>query len=212
VWSAAGAPGAYYDKTHPVPFGEYIPFRGLLASRISLLDQIPNDMIPGSGPGVLSVGPARVGVLMCFEVAYDGLVRQRVDGGAQLLAVPTNNATYIRTGQVDQQFAISRLRAIETGRYVVVAATDGISGVIAPDGRVVARALPRSRAVLEARVALTTRVTTGVRVGAWVERAAAFAGLVALLYGILARRRRRAAITAPSALEQEPEPVRTGRA
>ena len=79
-----------------------------------------------------SVGPARAGVLMCFEVAYDGLVRDVVDGGADVIVVPTNNATYTGTGQIEQQFAMSRLRAIETGRYVVVASTNGISGIVAP--------------------------------------------------------------------------------
>ena len=137
VWSTAGKPGKFYDKIHPVPFGEYIPLRSMLASRVSALDQIPNDMVRGRRPGVLEVGPAHAGVLMCFEVAYDGLLRNLVNDGADLIVVPTNNATYTGTGQIDQQFAMSRLRAVETGRYVVVASTNGISGIIAPDGHVV---------------------------------------------------------------------------
>ncbi len=99
----------------------------------------------GTRPGVLRVGPATAGVLMCFEVAYDGLLRDLVDGGADVIVVPTNNATYTGTGQIEQQFAMSRLRAIETGRYVVVASTNGISGIVAPDGHVVERA-PSQRA------------------------------------------------------------------
>ena len=128
-----------------MPFGEYIPFRSFLAPRIPALDQIPSDMVRGTRPGVLEVGPAEVGVLICFEVAYDGLLRDLVDGGADVIVVPTNNATYTGTGQVEQQFAMSRLRAIETGRYVVVASTNGISGVVAPDGSVVERAPSASR-------------------------------------------------------------------
>jgi apolipoprotein N-acyltransferase len=116
VWSAQGKPGAYYDKEHGVPFGEYIPLRGLLAPLVPALRQIPSDMIPGTRTGVLQVGPARVGTLMCFEVAYDGLVRAVVRDGAGLIVVPTNNATYTGTGQIEQQFAMSRLRAIEPGR------------------------------------------------------------------------------------------------
>ena len=81
---------------------------------------------------------------MCFEVAYDGLLRDLVDGGADVIVVPTNNATYTGTGQIEQQFAMSRLRAIETGRWVVVASTNGISGIVAPDGHVVERAAVRS--------------------------------------------------------------------
>ena len=124
-------------KRHPVPFGEYIPFRGLLTKFISRLDQIPRDFYRGQFDSVLDLGPVRVGDVICFEVAYDGLIRDAITEGGQLLVVQTNNATYTGTGQLEQQFAISRYRAIETGRYVVVAATNGISGIIAPDGSVV---------------------------------------------------------------------------
>ena len=133
-------PGSYYDKTHPVPFGEYIPLRSLLGARIPALNQIPSDMVRGTRPGRAAGRAGPAGVLMCFEVAYDGLLRGLVDDGADVIVVPTNNATYTGTGQIEQQFAMSRLRAIETGRYVVVASTNGISGIVAPDGHVVERA------------------------------------------------------------------------
>ena len=69
--------------------------------------------------------------------------------------VQTSNATFIHTDQIDQQFAITRLRAIETGRWVAVASTNGVSGVIAPDGDVVATAEPAHPAVLVEQVGLT---------------------------------------------------------
>lgn len=211
VWSRKGRPGAFYNKRHPVPFGEYIPMRALLEPRIPALQQIPSDMIQGKRPGVLQVGPAQVGVVNCFEVAYDSMVRDVVRGGAQIIAVPTNNATYTGTGQIEQQFAMSRLRAIETGRYVVVASTNGISGLIAPDGSVVQRAPVRTQAVLQARLALTTRVTPGVRVGGGVELVLVGAGGVALLVGLWRGRRRRATDDAPPATEapRAAEPVST---
>ncbi len=191
VWSASGAPGRYYDKTHPVPFGEYIPLRDLLAPRIPALSQIPRDMIRGTRPGVLEVGPATAGVLMCFEVAYDGLLRDLVDDGADLIVVPTNNATYAGTGQVAQQFAMSRLRAIETGRYLVVASTNGISGIVAPDGRVLETAPSRTQAVLEQQVRLLSGMTPAVRLGPWPERAMSGVAILALLAGLLVARRGR---------------------
>jgi len=191
VWSASGRPGAFYDKTHPVPFGEYVPLRSLLASRIRALDEIPSDMVPGRRPGVLRVGPARAGVLMCFEVAYDGLVRAVVRDGADLVVVPTNNATYTGTHQVEQQFAMSRLRAVETGRYVVVASTNGISGIVAPDGRVVDRAPQRRQVVLEDRVSLVHRLTPAMVLGPWPERLLSGAAVVAVLAGLVLRRDRR---------------------
>ncbi len=192
VWSSAGRPGAFYDKTHPVPFGEYIPMRSLLASRISALQQIPNDMVRGQRPGVLRLGGARAGVLMCFEVAYDGLLRALVDDGADVIVVPTNNATYTGTGQIEQQFAMSRLRAIETGRYVVVASTNGISGIVAPDGRVVARAPQRRAAVLEQSVVLIHRRTPATVLGPWPELVLSGIAVIAvLLVAPLGRGRRR---------------------
>jgi apolipoprotein N-acyltransferase len=175
-----------------VPFGEYIPLRSVLAPHIPALDQIPSDMVRGTRPGLFDVGPARAGVLMCFEVAYDGLVRDLVDGGADLIVVPTNNATYTGTGQIEQQFAMSRLRAIETGRWVVVASTNGISGIVGPDGTVAARANERVQAVLEREIPLKTRLTPAMRAGAWPELALAGISVVSALAGLLLRYRRRA--------------------
>jgi apolipoprotein N-acyltransferase len=191
VWSAAGRPGAWYDKTHPVPFGEYIPLRSMLASRIPALALIPNDMVRGTRPGVLQVGPARAGVLMCFEVAYDGLLRALVHGGADVIVVPTNNATYTGTGQLEQQFAMSRLRAVETGRYLVVASTNGISGVIAPDGHVVARAPERRQVVLDRTISLISRTTPASDLGPWPERGLSAVSVLSVLAGCALGYRRR---------------------
>lgn len=90
----------------------------------------------------MQVGPARIGDVICFEVAYDEIVRDTVNQGGRVLVVQTNNATYARSGQPEQQLAMSRLRAVEHGRAVLIAATSGISAVIAPDGSVVSA--PRS--------------------------------------------------------------------
>ncbi len=119
-----------------MPFGEYIPMRDLMTKFIGRLALIPRDFLPGTEPGVLDVGGTRIGDVICFEVAFDGLVRDTVRDGGKLLIVQTNNATYGHTGQPEQQLAISRIRAIEHGRAMVIAATSGISGVIRADGSV----------------------------------------------------------------------------
>ncbi|HEY7045464.1 MAG TPA: apolipoprotein N-acyltransferase [Nocardioidaceae bacterium] len=187
VWSPTTGPGEQYVKRHPVPFGEYIPFRGLLTKFITRLDQIPRDFARGTFDSVLDLGPVKVGDVICFEVAYDGLVRDAIEGGGQMLVVQTNNATYTGTGQLEQQFAISRYRAIETGRTVVVAATDGISGIIAPDGSVVAQTEEKTRAVLDENVELGEGITWGLRAGPWVEAGLCALALVAVGLVLLRR-------------------------
>jgi apolipoprotein N-acyltransferase len=210
VWSPATGPGAHYTKQHPVPFGEYVPYRSLLTPYISELKRIPVDFYAGKTTGILQVGPARVGDVICFEVAYDGIVHDAIAKGGRVLVVQTNNATYERTGQPDQQFAMSRLRAVEHGRAVVIASTSGISAIIAPDGSVVERTQLATAAELEARVPLRDTLTLSDRVGAAPEWIMAIAGLLACAFALFAARRNRRASTAASD-DAEEGPVRDGQ-
>jgi apolipoprotein N-acyltransferase len=214
VWSPGTGPGERYSKTHPVPFGEYIPMRKQLAQVFERLDQIPRDMVPGTEPGVLEIAGTTIGDMICFEVAYDGLVRDVVDGGAGMLVVPTNNATYMGTGQVEQQFAIARLRALETGRTVVIVATNGVSGVVAPDGSVEQRAPVRSTQVMDTEVTLRSGVTPGVRWGHALELGLAAVALVAVAVTVVSdvtrRRRSRGTPSDDAASTARPDPAPTG--
>lgn len=200
VWSPFTGPGERYSKTHPVPFGEYIPLRDLIAKFVTRLDQIPRDMKPGTEPGVMTMNGTTIGDVICFEVAYDALLRDVVRGGAELVIVQTNNATYMGTGQIEQQFAISRLRAIETNRFVVVAATNGVSGIVNPQGAVVERAPTRIHDVLVQSVQLPGGTTPAIRFGAQIEWLLALIGAVAAASGIGVgyQRRRRLAPREPS--------------
>jgi apolipoprotein N-acyltransferase len=189
VWDPATGPGEEYVKRHLVPFGEYIPMRDLLTRFIKRLKQIPVDFAPGTKDGVLRLGPALVADVTCFEVAYDELIRDEMSDGGQVLVVQTNNATYTGTGQLEQQFAISRYRAIETGRSVVIAATDGISGMITPDGTVLDTARERIRKVLEERIVLADGLTPGIRFGGELKIALSLLGLLATAWAYLVRRR-----------------------
>jgi apolipoprotein N-acyltransferase len=190
VWSPTSGPGERYVKQHLVPFGEYIPFRDLLTRFIHRLDQIPRDFAPGDKVGRLTIAGVPIGDLMCFEVAYDGLVRSIVGHGAQVVVVQTNNATYAGTGQLDQQFAISRYQAIESGRDVVVASTDGISGFLSASGDVLGRSAVHTQIVMEQQVPLADGVTWGIRLGFWVDLALALAGLSVTAVAGLGERRR----------------------
>ena len=176
-------------KQNLVPFGEYVPFRSQLQRFISRLDRIPRDFVAGDRPGVLDLGAATVADVICFDVAYDDAVRDAVAGGGELITVQTNNATYGRTAQVEQQFAISRLRAIEHGRVVLVAATSGISGIIAPDGKVVEQTPEFVAQVLVAEVPARTSETLATRFGPAVSWALTAVGAAALLAGAWRRRR-----------------------
>ncbi|GAA1894460.1 apolipoprotein N-acyltransferase [Streptomyces sodiiphilus] len=179
VWDPESGPGESYTKQHPVPFGEYVPFREQLSKVITRLERVPRDFYPGDAPGVLDVGPARLGDVICFEVAYDGIVRDTVRSGARALVIQTNNATYGHTGQPEQQLAMSELRAVEHGRAVVTVATSGISAVVAPDGTVVQRTEEFTQDVLTARLPLRDGRTLAATVGAVPEWALAIAGLLA---------------------------------
>jgi len=188
VWSPSTGPGQRYSKNHPVPFGEYIPFRDLIAGFVTRLDQVPRDMRPGTEPGLLEMNGTLVGDVICFEVAYDGLLREVVTGGAEVVVVQTNNATYMGTGQIEQQFAISRLRAIEANRFVVVAATNGVSGVVNPQGDVVERAPVRTQEVLVQTALLPEVVSAGIRFGFWIELLLTLVGAIAVTLGLVRRR------------------------
>ena len=165
VWDPEEGPGDTYVKRHPVPFGEYVPARSFFRWFSEDVDRV-TDQFAGDEVGVLQAGGARLGDLICFEVVYDGLVRDVVDGGAGMLVVQTNNATFGYTDESEQQLAMSRLRAVETGRTVVVAATSGISAVVAPDGTVVRSSSLFTPAVFVEEIAQRDSVTVAQRLGA----------------------------------------------
>jgi apolipoprotein N-acyltransferase len=205
VWGPAGSaapgPGDVYVKQHPVPFGEWIPWRSVLTRYFSELALIPRDFAPGDRTGVLQLGPVRIGDLICFEVAYDDLGRNAVTGtgttgalaglGGRILTIQTNNATYLQTGQPAQQLAMSQLRAVEHGRTVLVAATSGISAVIAPDGKIVQQIGESVPGSIDVRVPLRDSRTLADTVGALPEWLATVAALAAVLAaGLLGLRRR----------------------
>jgi apolipoprotein N-acyltransferase len=199
VFDPVTGAGDRYTKWHPVPFGEYIPWRWLFGTHLAQLNQIPRDMVRGTRVDPLDVAGTKVADAICFDVAYDDGLYAQLSHGGQLVVVQTSNAMFIHTAQIDQQFAISRLRAIETHRYVVVAAINGITGVIAPDGSVVTSVPVRTQAYVDARVGLYDAVTPAVRIGPWLGRGCA--GLVVLGW-LLAwgqYRRTRGAVPAESA-------------
>lgn len=202
VWDPRTGPGDAYLKRHPVPFGEYIPFRALVAPLVGRLDRVPRDMRPGDVPGVLRVGDVVLGDVICFEVAYDDIVREAITDGGRVLVVQTNNATFAGLGQPEQQVAMSRLRAVEHGRAVLVAATSGISAVIAPDGSVVTEIGEGDVGYLVQTVPLRDSFTVADRLGSVPEWILAVIGAIAMIWAGVRHRRPRSAHRVPD----EPTP------
>jgi len=188
------APGGRYIKRHPAPFGEYIPYRSFFRRLSAKVDLVRRDFLVGSGAPILDVTGAdgqrlRLGDVICFEVGYDDLVRDAVRGGAQVLLVQTNNATFGYTDESIQQLAMSRLRAVESGRAVVHISTVGVSALIAPDGSLLDRSGHFTARILRAALPLRTDLTWATRVGAWPEAALVALGGVTVLFGTVRRRR-----------------------
>jgi apolipoprotein N-acyltransferase len=185
VWSPRTGAGAYYVKRHPIPFGEYVPLRSLLTKYIKQLQLIPYDQVAGRRVGVLRLGPVAIGDVICFEVAYDGIVRDAVTHGGRVIVVQTNNADYGRTDEPVQQLAISRLRAVEHARPVLIAATSGISAIITPDGQVLAQSRQFTQAILVRQIRTSSTVTLADRLGELPEWILTAAGSCAAALGIL---------------------------
>jgi apolipoprotein N-acyltransferase len=203
VWDPRTGPGQTYVKRHPVPFGEYIPMRRLARVVSDKVDLVPRDFAAGGRAGVLDAGGLRLGDVICFEVAYDGLVRDTVRGGAQLLVVQTNNATFGRSAESAQQLAMSRLRAVEHARTVVVAATSGISAVIAPNGSVAEQTRIFTPDLLVHPIAKREDQTVAARLGSAPEWLVAIVGVVAIGAAALPRpfdRSRRRSVAAGDAV------------
>ncbi|TAM91686.1 MAG: apolipoprotein N-acyltransferase, partial [Jatrophihabitans sp.] len=202
LWSPTTGPGDTYIKRHPVPFAEYIPLRSIAQWVSPAAKLVTSDMVAGSGNGLVRGGPVPFGDVICFEVAYDDLVRSSVRAGAQFLVVQTNNATFGHTAETYQQLAMSRLRAVETGRTVLQVATTGKSAIIDPDGTLVAESgALYTPAILVADVRPLTGETLAVRLGDVPEYVLSALALLALARAVRPHRRRRARV--PSATSEE---------
>ena len=164
------------DKRRVQPFGEYLPWRPFFRLLSEYVDRAGN-FVPGTGAGRRRRGGRPAGVAICWEVAFDDLVADSVDAGAQVLAVPSNNATFGRSEMTYQQLAMSRVRAVEHDRAVLVVTTSGVSATIAPDGTVTATTSTFTPDVLVDATPLRATTTLAGRLRAVPEWALLAAGL-----------------------------------
>lgn len=167
LWTADGDPQQTYAKRHPVPFGEYIPARSFFRTLSDKVDLVPTDMAPGDAVGVMTLGERRVGVLICFEIAYENLVQDVVDADAEVIVVQTNTALFGESDEAAQQLGEARVLSSISGRSIVQVSTVGESAIITPDGRMLAHAGHWEPGIVVADVPLRTGTTPAMSAGPW---------------------------------------------
>lgn len=192
LWKQNEGAADIYDKARPVPFGEYIPDRSFWRPFApDLIDLVARDYTPGTRDNVFDVNGIIAGISICFDIVDDSLLRTATQSGAQVILAQTNNADFGTTDENQQQLAIARLRAVETGRSVVNISTVGRSQMIAADGSTIAEIPAYEPGTLVADVPLYYGVTVGVEIGALVTGFVSWGGLLALGTAIVVGRRRR---------------------
>ncbi|MGC1207581.1 MAG: apolipoprotein N-acyltransferase [Ornithinimicrobium sp.] len=191
-----------YVKRRPVPFAEYIPYRDFFRTFSDKVDLVSTNFGAGDGVGLLEVplsraaavegaDAVRLGVAICFEVVIDDVMADTVLAGADLIMVPTNNATFGFTDESVQQLAASRVKAVELGRSIVHISTVGVSGFVAPDGSVTQQSELFTQAILSGEVTRRTEITPSVRVGPWLDRGGAAVLALLVIFTAIRRRPRR---------------------
>jgi apolipoprotein N-acyltransferase len=179
-----GSTGGIYRKMHLVPFGEYVPLKTLLFFAGPLVEAV-SDFSAGDAAVLLPVRGHLVTTPICYEIVYPDLVRQSA-ASSDLIATITNDAWFGRTSAPYQHFAQAAMRAIENGRYLVRSANTGISGIVDPYGRVLARTGIFEPAVVVGEVRFVRERTIYSRIGDVFAYASALLTVSVLL---LARRR-----------------------
>jgi apolipoprotein N-acyltransferase len=183
VWNPKVGPGDHHDKRIVQPFGEYLPWRGFFRHLSGLADWA-GYIVPGKGTGVVQAAGIPVGIATCWEVIFDRALQDSVRNGAQLLAVPANNANFNQT-MSEQQLAFSKLRAVELDRYTLVASNVGISALVTPDGRELGRTRFFTPAYLDRQVRLKTTLTPAAKWGPIVQGSLVVAAVAILLAAML---------------------------
>jgi apolipoprotein N-acyltransferase len=190
LWENGRGSVQQYDKMHPVPFAEYLPNRSFfypLAPK--LFDLVPRDYSFGTRSNVFDIKGIKAGVAICFDIVDDSLIQKMVDGGAQYILAPTNNADFGHTDESRQQLAIARLRAIETGRSIVNDSTVGVTAMYGPDGALIASLPTFTAGALVEKIPLSTTTTLASVAGRSIEWLVGALGLVMLAFGLLFARR-----------------------
>jgi apolipoprotein N-acyltransferase len=188
-WDPTAGETTRYIKRGIVPFGEWVPLRDQLLPLIPELRYVGPQSVAGLKPGVITptLPDGRtlpLGVLVCYDLAFDDIVADTVTHGGQVLVVQSSNAMYQGTGQIDQQFAITRARAMELRREILVVTTSGVSGLIEPDGSVSFQTSDYVAASGVVTLPQRDAVTFAAGYGGVIELAVVIAGILGLGFGL----------------------------
>ncbi|MGH2699491.1 MAG: apolipoprotein N-acyltransferase [Actinomycetota bacterium] len=198
---ATGEIADVYEKTHLVPFGEYVPARNVFGW-IPALEQVPRDAIAADEPVVFDVAGGRVAPVISFEGDFGSLVRKPVAEGGRLLVVATNTSTWEESWASAQHVAFSQVRAVENGVWVAHAALSGISALVGPNGEVVDSTPLWTATTLVDQVRFATEITLYARYGDWFPRLCILGLALALV--LLWRGRSARRILPPGPREAQP--------
>ncbi|WP_443071253.1 apolipoprotein N-acyltransferase [Streptomyces sp. NBC_01465] len=165
LWDPTKGPTTTYDKRQLQPFGEYMPYRSFFRIFSSDVDLVRQDFTPGKKSVVFDMAGTKIGPVTCYEAAFDWAVRDQVKAGAQIISVPSNNATFDRSEMTYQQLAMSRVRAVEHSRAVMVPVTTGVTAVIRPDGSVAQKTKMFTADALVAEVPKRSSTTPATELG-----------------------------------------------
>ncbi|RMH10148.1 MAG: apolipoprotein N-acyltransferase [Armatimonadetes bacterium] len=169
----------YHDKVQLVPLGEHVPYRQHLPW-LSIFGVVEEDMYAGRDLKPMSAGDLKIGAVICMESTYPWIARAMANAGANLLVVGSNESWFGRTAALEQHLAFSVLRAIETRRWVIRCAPEGISAFISPSGEIVRRAPPFEPVALSHALQLTAPETLFMRWGDWMVWVGAGFALMAM--------------------------------
>lgn len=175
-----------YSKMHLVPFGEYVPYPGLF-SWVKRMTRAIGQITPGRAYVLHPYAGVKFGSPICYEIVFPDLVRRFVKNGANFIVTITNDGWYGRSWAPGQHFAIAALRAVENRRFLLRAATTGISGIVDPYGRILAKSRLRTQAALTGTVTPLRSVTFYTQHGDWLPQAGLTLSFVFFMLALLTR-------------------------
>lgn len=170
---------ARYDKTHLVPFGEFVPMHNFLEKWIKVLNQL-GGFDSGKETNLLTIKGLTLGTSICYEAIFPNLIRQQTLKGAEVLINITNDGWYLKTAALPQHFSMNIFRAIENRRTLIRCANTGISGVIKPSGVISKKSESNKQEILEDVIDLSSQITFYTRHGDLFAWLCNFASLLTL--------------------------------